>query len=199
MGNSGNESDYELVSTVGVGGVKLAILQGASESTDGEIGLVPKPLKGQEKYILTGDGNWSAVGPLLSSLNYVEPIELIGPVKAPSGTTIEIPNGRMFTEYYYLLVVFFHLDPFNYSNYYFSKQFLIPDYMFLRMMNYEISNALLYKDLNCDSSLYVDVINNSFQCEGYKLTFNSSAQSVKVEGIHVSTIYFSIAGIGNKN
>ena len=71
--------------------------------------------------------------------------------------------------------------------------------MFSRMMNYEISNTLLYKDLNCDSSLYVDVINNNFQCEGYKLTFNSSAQSVKVEGIHVSRIYFSIAGIGNKN
>ena len=65
-GNSGDVSDYELVSTVGVDGVKLAILQGASESTDGEIGLVPKPLKGQEKYILTGDGTWTNPNTLVS-------------------------------------------------------------------------------------------------------------------------------------
>ena len=198
MGNSGNESDYELVSTVGVGGVKLAILQGASESTDGEIGLVPKPLKGQEKYILTGDGNWSAVGPLLSSLNYVEPIELIGPVEAPSGTTIEIPNGKMFTDYYCLLVTFFDLNPTTgYIDDYPSKQFLIPDYVFSRMISYEFSNELLYIDFQYDGSLYVNT--NSIQCLGYKLIFNSSAQSVKYEGIHVCTGCFSITGIGNKN
>ena len=41
-GNSGTSSDYTLVGTVGVNGVELAVMKGASSSSNGEIGLVPK-------------------------------------------------------------------------------------------------------------------------------------------------------------
>ena len=45
-GNSGSSSDYQLVGNIGVNGVELDIMKGASSSTDGELGLVPKPTKG---------------------------------------------------------------------------------------------------------------------------------------------------------
>ena len=57
-GNSGTSSDYQLVGNVGVDGVELDIMKGATSSTDGELGLVPKPTKGQEDYILSGNGIW---------------------------------------------------------------------------------------------------------------------------------------------
>lgn len=57
-GNSGSSSDYQLVGNVGVDGVELDIMKGASSENDGEIGLITKPLTGQQDYILTGSGNW---------------------------------------------------------------------------------------------------------------------------------------------
>ena len=55
-GNSGTSSDYQLVGNIGVNGVELDIMKGASSSISGEIGLVPKPLSGQENSLLV----WSA-------------------------------------------------------------------------------------------------------------------------------------------
>ena len=57
-GNSGSTSDYQLVGNIGVNGVELNIMKGASSSVDGELGLVPKPTKGQENYVLGGNGIW---------------------------------------------------------------------------------------------------------------------------------------------
>ena len=57
-GSTGTSSDYQLVGNVGVDGVELDIMKGATTEADGEIGLVPKPLTGQQDYILTGSGNW---------------------------------------------------------------------------------------------------------------------------------------------
>ena len=57
-GSSGTSSDYQLVGNVGVNGVELDIMQGASSSIDGEIGLVPKPVSGEEDYVLTGSAEW---------------------------------------------------------------------------------------------------------------------------------------------
>ena len=57
-GSSGTSSDYELTGVVGVNGIELDIMRGATSSSDGEIGLVPKPIAGQEDYILTGNGVW---------------------------------------------------------------------------------------------------------------------------------------------
>ena len=66
-GNSGSASDYQLVGNVGVDGVELDIMKGASSSVDGEIGLVPKPLKGQENYLLSGNGVWVSQNNLLGN------------------------------------------------------------------------------------------------------------------------------------
>ena len=58
-GNSGSSSDYQLVGNVGVNGVELDIMKGATSSADGEIGLVPKPTKGTANRYLRCDGTWS--------------------------------------------------------------------------------------------------------------------------------------------
>ena len=71
-GNSGSSGDYQLVGNVGVNGVELDIMKGASSSSNGEIGLVPKPTSGQENYILTGDGLWKNIDTLLSSSNKID-------------------------------------------------------------------------------------------------------------------------------
>ena len=42
-GNSGTSSDYELVGNIGVNGVELDVMKGATIDSEGEIGLVPKP------------------------------------------------------------------------------------------------------------------------------------------------------------
>ena len=66
-GNNGNDSDYQLIANVGVKGVDLDIMKGASSSTDGELGLVPKPLKTQQDYLLSGSGVWVSQNDLLGS------------------------------------------------------------------------------------------------------------------------------------
>lgn len=58
IANNGNTNDYQAVATVGVNGVDLDIMKGASSSVDGEIGLVPKPTKGQQNRYLRADGTW---------------------------------------------------------------------------------------------------------------------------------------------
>ena len=60
-GNSGSSSDYQLVGNIGVNGVELDIMKGASASANGELGLVPKPTKGQENYVLTGNGKFTKI------------------------------------------------------------------------------------------------------------------------------------------
>ena len=66
-GNSGTSSDYQLVGNIGVNGVELDLMRGASSSSDGEIGLVPKPLKTQQDYLLSGSGVWVSQNDLLGS------------------------------------------------------------------------------------------------------------------------------------
>lgn len=58
VANNGNSNDYQEVGTVGVNGVNLDIMKGASSSVDGEIGLVPKPTKGHQNQYLRADGTW---------------------------------------------------------------------------------------------------------------------------------------------
>ena len=68
-GNSGSSSDYQLVGNVGVNGVELDIMQGASSSADGEIGLVPKPTMGTANRYLRCDGTWSVPPNTVSTLS----------------------------------------------------------------------------------------------------------------------------------
>jgi len=58
VANNGNSNDYQAVATVGINGVDLAVMTGASSSADGEIGLVPKPTKGNQNKYLRADGTW---------------------------------------------------------------------------------------------------------------------------------------------
>ena len=92
-GNSGSTSDYQLVGNVGVNGVELDIMKGASSSTDGELGLVPKPIKGQQDYFLTGSGNWKNPADFLGS----EDISSIGDGTI-KGAIKELENRSMTTK-----------------------------------------------------------------------------------------------------
>lgn len=60
-GNNGNESDYQLIANVGVNGVDLDIMKGASTLTAGEIGLVPKASMGKSNRYLSSDGTWKTI------------------------------------------------------------------------------------------------------------------------------------------
>ena len=66
-GNSGSAADYQLVGNIGVNGVELDTMKGATSSVDGEIGLVPKPTKGQQDYLLSGGGVWLPQNSILGS------------------------------------------------------------------------------------------------------------------------------------
>ena len=69
-GNSGSSSDYQLVGNVGVNGVELDIMKGATLSSEGEIGLVPKPPILEDEDAI--DGKWHAKY-LASDGQWVEP------------------------------------------------------------------------------------------------------------------------------
>ena len=71
-GNSGSSGDYQLVGNVGVDGVELDIMKGASSSSNGEIGLVPKPTPGQENYLLSGDASWKNIDSFLSNSDTIK-------------------------------------------------------------------------------------------------------------------------------
>ena len=55
-GNNGNESDYQLIANVGVNGVDLDLMKGATTEANGELGLVPKPVSGKSNRYLSSDG-----------------------------------------------------------------------------------------------------------------------------------------------
>lgn len=65
--NEDGSYTYVPLSYIGVGDVPLDIMKGASSSSDGEIGLVPKPTQGQEEYYLKGNGQWSPLNSSSSS------------------------------------------------------------------------------------------------------------------------------------
>ena len=66
-GSSGTSSDYQLVGNIGVDGVELDIMKGATSGANGEIGLVPKPTAGQDKYVLQGNGIWTAPNSIIEA------------------------------------------------------------------------------------------------------------------------------------
>ena len=75
-GNSGSSSDYQLVGNVGVNGVELDIMKGATSGADGEIGLVPKPVMGQESgYVLAGNGTFSSLNEMIKNDTSFGPLE----------------------------------------------------------------------------------------------------------------------------
>ena len=82
-GNSGSSSDYQLVGNVGVNGVELDIMKGASASSNGEIGLVPKPLAGQQEYLLKGNGKFDSADNIIANSSF-------GPFEYRVGTGCEL-------------------------------------------------------------------------------------------------------------
>ena len=58
--NNGNAEDYTLIAQVGVGGVPLQVMAGATSSSPGVQGLVPAPTSAQREMFLRGDGTWTA-------------------------------------------------------------------------------------------------------------------------------------------
>ena len=72
IANNGNDNDYELVGTIGVNGIELAVLQGCSTSANGQQGLVPAPASGYQNRILTGDATWKTINTLLSNSGMIK-------------------------------------------------------------------------------------------------------------------------------
>ena len=92
ISNKGDTSDYELVGSIGVNGIPLNIMKGADTSTDGEIGLVPKPTKGNSNRFLRSDGTWAIpyTHPSYTAKSsglYKVTVDSTGHVKATSAVT----------------------------------------------------------------------------------------------------------------
>lgn len=66
-GNSGTSSDYQLVGNIGVNGIELDIMKGATSGADGQIGLVPKPTSSDVNSILTGSGIWNSLDTIIEN------------------------------------------------------------------------------------------------------------------------------------
>ena len=106
-GNSGSSSDYSLVGNVGVDGVELDIMKGASSSSNGEIGLVPKPTSGQENYILTGRAAFRSIDDVLVDSDVLDSI-LNPDLIVDSGTINTSPTmsfSANYLSYKYLLMM----------------------------------------------------------------------------------------------
>lgn len=58
--NKDGSYTYEPLSYVGIDNIPLDIMKGATSSSDGVIGLVPKPSKGNTNRYLRADGIWAA-------------------------------------------------------------------------------------------------------------------------------------------
>ena len=72
IANNGNDGDYELVGTIGVNGIELGVMQGATGDSAGQQGLVPAPAAGYQNRILTGDATWKTVNTLLSNSGMIK-------------------------------------------------------------------------------------------------------------------------------
>ena len=72
IANNGNDSDYELIGTIGVNGIELAVMQGSTGDSAGQQGLVPAPASGYQNRILTGDATWKTINTLLSNSGMIK-------------------------------------------------------------------------------------------------------------------------------
>ena len=76
-----------------------SVMVGATDSTDGESGLVPTPLKGEEKAYLRGDGTWQdalegRISNCLTQIPQDVKLELSsGKFTLKAGSKVYVPNG----------------------------------------------------------------------------------------------------------
>ena len=94
IANNGNDSDYELVGTIGVNGIELAVLQGCSASANGQQGLVPAPTSGYQNRILTGDATWKTINTLLSNSGLIKN----NLTTSSSGSVLDAYQGKVLND-----------------------------------------------------------------------------------------------------
>ena len=94
IANNGNDSDYELVGTIGVNGIELAVLQGCSASANGQQGLVPAPSAGHQDRILTGDATWKTINTLLSNSGLIKN----NLTTSASGSVLDAYQGKLLND-----------------------------------------------------------------------------------------------------
>ena len=94
IANNGNDSDYELVGTIGVNGIELAVLQGCSASANGQQGLVPAPSAGHQDRILTGDATWKTINTLLSNSGLIKN----NLTTTASGSVLDAYQGKVLSD-----------------------------------------------------------------------------------------------------
>ena len=174
-GNSGTSSDYQLVGNIGVNGVELDIMKGASSSVDGELGLVPKPTKGQENSLLTGAGTFQDIDTVLNSSEKISSFlnpELLLDTGYITNTTANYTIN--FTDYKYLLLV-----ARRYSSPIQTQ--LIPLSMFKEWIEGGPFRVIFYLYIGSDSVNTIQLEMNS----GNKITITCSTTS----GNYVVNIY----------
>ena len=94
IANNGNDNDYELVGTIGVNGIELAVLQGCSADASGQQGLVPAPAAGYQNRILTGDAAWKTINTLLSNSGLIKN----NLTTSSSGSVLDAYQGKVLND-----------------------------------------------------------------------------------------------------
>ena len=94
IANNGNDGDYELIGTIGINGIELAVLQGCSASANGQQGLVPAPAPGYQNRILTGDATWKTINTLLSNSGLIKN----NLTTASSGSILDAYQGKVLND-----------------------------------------------------------------------------------------------------
>ena len=99
-GSSGTSSDYQLVGNVGVDGVELDIMKGASSSAAGEIGLVPKPTTGEQDYLLSGDATFKSIDTILEKSSLIGNVDISDAGSSVTDSIKKIYDASIIKPYY---------------------------------------------------------------------------------------------------
>ena len=99
-GSTGTLSDYQLVGNVGVDGVELDIMEGATSSAAGEIGLVPKPAIGEQNYLLSGDSTFKFIDTILEKSAIIGDVDISDAGSSVTDSITKIYDASIIKPYY---------------------------------------------------------------------------------------------------
>ena len=191
IANNGNDGDYELVGEIGVEGVPLNIMQGATSSADGKLGLVPSPNITNYYHILRGNGRWDSLTSLLSYYNYIEPESITLRGENEDTLQFSLSSGYDLIDFAFISISFYKDKRSTGDNENeMVRNFLLTNQQFKLLISHE--DSLSYEYLEYDDS--GNFINNS---QVYGKLYFPSYNKIRIEINKNKTLIVRIIPIGN--
>lgn len=100
IGNSGSPSDYTLVGNIGVNGIELDMMKGATSDSDGEIGLVPKAISGEQDCLLSGDATFKSIDTILEKSSFIGNVDISDAGSSVTDSIKKIYDASIIKPYY---------------------------------------------------------------------------------------------------